>query len=166
VKTTLKRLAVLMFALVWPAVAVLGCATDESHGGGVPNGSCTYDYPIVELLYPAPGATTVPVNVGVLVYQGTYRGTPLAGSTSPASVPIALGPTTPPAITTVPTSVPSPFPSPAATPYQPLGGLAYAVSLPTLSPSTRYQVFATQNVGGCIQPGQTVQTNIGSFTTQ
>jgi hypothetical protein len=162
---TAKRLAILMLALALPAIA-LGCAVEESHGGAAPGGDCTYDYPAVELLYPIPGATGVPPNIGVLVYQGTYQGTPLAQSTSPANVPIALGVTAPPSIGTPPTSVPSPFPSPAATPYGPSGGSAYAVALPTLSPNTTYQVFATQNVGGCIEPGQTVQSHIGSFTTQ
>ena len=155
-KILFQYLATLLFL----GALVLGCSGNQRFTGV---GYCDHiDYtPAVQLLYPIPGATGVPVNIGVLVYRGTPLGTP----TSPASVPISLGVGPSPSITTEPTSVPSPLPSPAATPDQPNGSV-YAVALATLSPNTTYQVFATQNVGGCVKPGQTVVTNIGTFATQ
>jgi hypothetical protein len=147
-------------ALLFVSALVLGCSGNQPFTAVSTCGAIDY-YPVVQLLYPVPGSTGVPVDVGVLMYQGT----PIGASPGPASVPISLGVGPSPPITTVPTSVPSPLPSPAATPHQPAGS-AYAVALSTLSPDTVYQVFATQNVGGCVKPGMTVLTNIGTFTTQ
>jgi hypothetical protein len=151
--TVFRGLAALLFV----SSLVLGCSGNP----GVATCSAIFYYPEVQLLYPIPGSTGVPVDVGVLVYRGTTSHSPVAL----ASAPISLGVGPSPSITTVPTSLPSPLPSPAATPDQP-NGIPYAVALPTLSPNTAYQVFATQNVGGCVKPGMTVLTNIGTFTTQ
>jgi hypothetical protein len=149
-----------MLLLAFSIIAAGGCETDESHGGAVP-GECGQPVPIVQLLYPIPGSTNVPTEAGVLVYEGTYAGTALAHSTSPASVPIELVSGSAAPIDAQPTAVPQPIPSPAATPRPYNVGSAYAVALETLSPNTTYQVLATQT--GCF--GQLVRTNIGIFTT-
>ena len=109
--------------------------------------------PAVQQIYPLPGATGVPANVGLALYAGSQP------------FPISLsGPTK---VLTQATSLPSPLPSPAATP---LAGLqTYAVAFGTLSSASTYSVTTTFTSGAAcyppVSPHQVLLT-LGSFSTR
>lgn len=152
-----------VIALLTLAASLGGCSTAASYTGGSVCNHVSFS-PNVQQLYPSPGSISVLLNVGVLVYASTPNLQSVATSTpSSLSVPISLAIGAAPPITTVPTSVPSPFPSPAASPIGQSPSI-FAVTLPSLSPATTYQVLATQTIGGCVQPAL-VKTEIGTFTT-
>jgi len=121
--------------------------------------SCPAGGPAVielSLAYPIPNATNVPVNLGVVILSGAFRG--IVDVRSPVG-PVALG---------SPTSAPSPLPTPYATPLE-RGNVPYfAVPVPTLSPATTYTVSYVQigpanDPPSCVAPAT---VNAGSFTTR
>ncbi len=145
-----------------PAIAAAFCAALAAcSGNSPPNPTCNVAtiYPSVQLVYPIPGATAVPVGLTVLLYNVA------SNSSSLTSVPIglAIGASAP--VSTVPAPLPAPLPSPTATPAFATFTTS-AVSLSTLASATTYQVIATQYLDVCgTKTGKTQQANIGSFTT-
>ena len=105
-------------------VALAAC----SGGGSAPSGpNCQAARPNApQLLYPIPGTTAVPDNVGILIYEG-YPG--------PNTITLFNG-GLPPVATTA-TSLPSPLPTPFATPSS--SGTMYAVTFPTLASGVIFQ---------------------------
>jgi hypothetical protein len=136
------------------ALAFGGCQNNVGCGTAV------IARPLVQLLYPEPGATNVPADVGLMVFAGTFPAerTPIA---------LSIG-ANPPSIRTQPTGVPPTIPSPAATPNPDpsVQTLVYAVAVPALSSGTTYSVLATQTYSGCADNGLAVQANVGNFTTK
>lgn len=104
--------------------------------------------PLVLDVFPIPGATSVPDNVGVVIYASSQ------------TVPITLvsGTTK---IATQPTAVPSPLPSPAAT--QGPGFTEYAVSVPPLATATTYGIVASLTQDCAVGP---VEQTIATFSTK
>jgi hypothetical protein len=98
----------------------------------------------------------VPDDGAILIYDSA----PIRGHAA-SSVPILISIGSYANIRTMPTAVPSPLPSPASSPQASL----YAVALPTLEPSTTYQVYAKQKMG-CTNATGPGASYIGSFTTQ
>jgi hypothetical protein len=150
--------------IVLPVALALGIVLSAC-SGTQPQGAATcnvvYNYPNVQLIYPIPGTTNLPVGLTTLLYDIA----PNNGSTR-ATVPITLriGATAPIATKSVP--IPNPAPSPTATATYGNSTTA-AVALPRLSATTTYEVFATQYEDQCgVKTGKTLETDIGSFATQ
>lgn len=105
------------------------------------------------LLYPVPGATSVPDDLGIVIYAG-YSG---AGTITLAKNVAA------PKVHAVATAVPSPLPSPIASPID--GDIPkYAAAFPPLDPASTYTVIF--NSGGPTGPCENPITKLGSFSTQ
>lgn len=121
--------------------------------------------PIAELWlsYPQPGATSVPLNIGEIVFAGADTGyfgsdTVSVSSSTQATVPVGAF-----------TAAPSPMPTPFATPPNSSGNVPYeAVPIPTLSPSTTYNVSYTYRDWSSKPPSctQKITEQLGAFTTQ
>jgi hypothetical protein len=138
-------------------VALASCAKNDV-------GYCTAAilYPQLQLVYPAPGATDIPDDQGIVVYGGFTSGASI-------SVPITLQAGSSAPLTTFETSVPSPVPTPTASPFPNLNSQSqalYAVHLPTLASKTSYHVLAQIHYAVCGGGPQPFQADLGSFTTR
>ena len=143
----------LFFVLpVSSAFALSSC----SQGGGTTIGCPGGPYPVIQMLYPIPSATNIPTDVSRVVISAPY---PYSGSLA-TGVPIELRADSTASIEGIPTALPTTLPQSAATPDR--SGVDYAVSLPNLSESTTYHVFATTAIHQCEPPTQ----EIGMFKTQ
>jgi hypothetical protein len=146
-------------ASVAALVALVAC----SQNGSGPTCNAEIVYPFVELLSPQPGATGVSSGTQTLVLESIANG---SSGTGPVPITLSTGSAAP--IQTTPTGVPSPLPSGAASPAPGLNPspspVTFAVRVPSLNAGTTYNVFAQENIGGCVT-GKT-NANIGSFTTQ
>jgi hypothetical protein len=114
--------------------------------------------PQLSLVYPAPGATNVPTDVGLVVFEGNSSSLQIAMRSSSGAA-VALG---------APTAAPSPLPTPHAEPTGIIGGAYFAESVPALSPATTYTLSYTYSAYNGIPPacaGPQTQS-LGSFTTQ
>jgi len=146
---TVSAVAIAMLAMVLAA-----CNNSSSSGGGIgtPCPALVLAPPV--LLYPKPGATAVPLGVGVLILSniGSLGGSVTLTSATSGIAVGAFGP------------APSPLPSGAATP-QP-GATAQAASISQLSASNTYTVNFTGNSppGSSCGPLQAGGA-IGSFST-
>jgi hypothetical protein len=135
------------------ASALLAAGCSQSTSGFV---ACPYSPEVALLptmmLYPIPGATNVPDDVGIVIYAG-YSG---AGTISLAKNGAA------PRVRAVPTPVPNPLPVPIASPVD--GDVpTFAAAFPSLDPASTYTVtFNSGQSGACANP----KTNLGSFSTQ
>ena len=116
--------------------------------------------PFLFFAYPGDGATGVPTTVGRLVFGGFPNSSSAIAVTASPQNTVPVGPLAPAL---------SPLPSPLAT--QPPRGTGsvpyYAVSVPTLAPSTTYTVVHVYSDWSSSPPcTQTEHTTLGSFTTQ
>jgi hypothetical protein len=138
------------------AASLLGFTQDPGHCGPPP----PVPAPFLFFAYPGDGATGVPTTVGRLVFGGFPGSSSAISMTAAPQNDVQVGPLAP---------APSPLPSPLAT--QPPRGTGsvpyYAVSVPTLAPSTTYTVVHTYSAWSSSPPcTQTEHTALGSFTTQ
>ncbi|HEV3153717.1 MAG TPA: hypothetical protein VGZ02_07945 [Candidatus Baltobacteraceae bacterium] len=128
--------------------------------------SCGFPPPVpipeLWLSYPEPGATNVPLNVGEVIFVGIpsgFFGPDTVAITSSGGTSIPVGAFTAP---------PSPLPSPYAIPTGFSGNIPFsAVPVPTLSPSTTYNVSFSyidwaENPPSCRTH---VTQQLGAFTT-
>jgi len=151
------------------AAAVLLAACGGGGGRVTPHGTATCGPPIpgprpvLDLSYPEPNATGVPVNIGELVFVGFYQGVVgnavlNVAAASGAAVPVGAF---------VP--APSPMPTPYAIPPGWSGDIPFvAAPIPTLSPAATYTVTYTFTDDGGPPPACTVQVTAtsGAFTTK
>jgi hypothetical protein len=100
------------------------------------------------LVYPAPGSTGIPDDIGSVVIAGGAYSVSLQPATGPAVVSTTVVP------------VPSPMPSPSVA--IPPGTYAQAIAFPTLAQKTTYVVTSTEH-SAC---GFVDSRVLGSFTTQ
>lgn len=146
-----------------PIVAVLlaaACNSGSVHATATCGPPPPTAAPLNFLVYPQPGATNVPDDLGVLVVTndgGLVSSTSLQISSKTANVPLGAA-----------TSVPSPLPTPNA-----IGtGAEYmtlvAVPLPKLSPATAYAVSYRYDIYPASEPqcARFASSPIGSFTTR
>ena len=167
----MKTAEFLLFVASIPLLATCGGAT-----GGVPNRSqpnpqssatCPPPVPgprpVLDLSYPIPGSTAVPIDIGQVIFVGFYQG--VTGNAS-ISVLTASG-------TRVPVgafvAAPSPMPTPYAIPTGWSGNIPFvAAPVPTLSPSTTYNITYAFTDDGGAPPSCTSQVTetSGSFTTR
>jgi hypothetical protein len=146
--------ASIILALSIFAIVATGC------GGGAPAPSpttspCIYNppaLPVLNLIYPMPGATGVPTDIGVLVYAGSEN----------EAVDLEVGST--PFFSDGATIVPSPLPSPAATAGP--GEQLYAVKIGALAANTKYTALWTGELPTCGGAVEAETFPFGSFTTQ
>ena len=136
------------------AAALLAAGCSQSTSGFI---ACPYSPEVAllptMLLYPIPGATSVPDDIGIVIYAG-YDG---AGTITLAKT--AAGPK----VHAVATAVPSPLPSPIASPVD--GDVpTFAAAFPPLDPASTYAV--TFNSGGPSGACENPKTNLGTFSTQ
>jgi hypothetical protein len=145
-----KRILIAFSALSMFAVAacsnsakLLPCGTDVN----VP-------YITFNMIYPSPGATGVPDNLGAIDFAGDAEiDTPISLSAGATSITLeALQP------------VPSPAPTP--TPQNGYSEWSAAIPAPSLSASTTYTVKTTYTVTGTDCSPSTQTRTYGSFTTQ
>jgi len=119
---------------------------------GSPTSSCL---PIARpappiLVFPSPGATAVPTNVGKLIFS-YYSASDVVTVSTKSGVIVAQA-----------TMVPAPPPLPSSLPTPP--GVVYGmINIPTLSPTTTYAVVNTRTFTGAC--GGT-ETGNASFTTR
>jgi hypothetical protein len=122
---------------------------------------CPISTPFVDQLYPIPGATAVPTDVGQMVFasNGITRMELDAGEYPSGTI-----------VRTKQEPLPNPLPTPIATggPYIQYLPTRFAVSFTTLEAHTQYQVLAYTVPNPCYEgePFPSGWTNIGSFTTQ
>jgi len=147
--------------MVLTATLAAACSNDSIFGGGGGGGGGGSGTPCPALalappvlLYPKPGATSVPANLGILILSnvGPLSGAVTLTTTGSTVAAGSFGP------------APSPLPSGAATP-QPFA-TAQAASIPTLFASSTYSVNFTGNSPpgsscGPIQAGGA----LGTFST-
>lgn len=135
------------------ALAACGAGTVGALGTSSPAQpvSCNSPWPfppgLPNLDYPAPGATNVPDNVGVLIFQsfeGSYSASSFALTSASGNVQVTA------------TAVPSPLPTGLSS-----TSIYYALAIPNLATNTQYTVNYTF---GNICGQETLQ--LGSFTTQ
>lgn len=144
-KVILRALAALIVASA--VIGATGCGNSDPQ-------PCVENLPaepVIQLLYPMPGATNVPSGAGVAIFAGNGIKpiTLIAGSTT---------------ISTTLRAVPSPLPSPIATPGQILpSAKLFAVSFGPLARGTSYLAAAIEEPSS---PCGTVRFPLGSFTTQ
>jgi hypothetical protein len=139
-------------------VALAGCAKNDV-------GSCAAAilYPELQLVYPAPGATAIPDDAGIVVYGG------FTTNDASISVPITLQTGSAAPLATFETNVPSPVPTPTASPFVNLNSQSealYAVHPPALASNTSYHVLAQIHYLTCEGESQPFQADLGSFTTR
>jgi len=147
---------------LWFAALVIAtfaaCSSNTSSGATCSALGIPVPAPQPALAYPIPGAKNVPVDLGEVIFSGgSVLGTLFVRS--PLG-PIPLG---------SPAEAPSPLPTPYATPSNSSGYVGYfAVSVPTLSPATKYSVSVSYTGYSGLPPGcgDTVTFPLGSFTTQ
>lgn len=114
------------------------------------------------LSYPEPGATSVPTDIGEIVFAGddtNYFGPDTVNVSTPTQVSVPVGAFT---------AAPSPMPTPYATPAAQSGDVPYeAVPVPRLSPSTTYTVSYTYRDWANTPPSctQSITQQLGTFTT-
>lgn len=135
-------------------------------GTSSPAASCGFPVPgprpFLALSYPQPNGTSVPSNIGELIFVGFTQGvtgnaTVSMTASSGASVPLGG-----------PTSAPSPMPTPYAVPTGWSGNIPFvAFPVPELSAKTTYTLTYTyaDNTSPPVCAGQVTDT-AGSFTTQ
>jgi hypothetical protein len=156
----------LTFVFAFVTVAVLvACGGGADPNSPIATATCGPPPPSAPpslfLVYPMPGATGVPDDIGIVVVAGV-AGTSqdsVTLSSAGGSVPVGAF-----------TAAPSPLPTPHVTPGAQFGpGVAYsAVPVPTLSPATTYTVKNAypdwaDNPPSCTT---TVTQTLGTFTTQ
>ena len=162
--TEVRMMRVVRVSFVSSVVAVtllVACAGGATNPGVNPG--CGFPPPLPAppapyLIYPAPNATAVPDNAGVLVFGGPSASGPIAIFTSGVSVPIGAF-----------TAAPSPLPSPHATPGAQFSNYPYyAAPIPTLSPASTYTVTSSYQTWADTPPSctATATQTLGSFTTQ
>lgn len=143
-------------------LALAGLALLTACGGASP-ASCPPP-PVVPyqpptwLVYPAPNATSVPVNIGQLIVANGGQGITVTSLSAPA---VTVG---------APTAAPSPVPTPTATPPPNVYGPIAYESLPIsqLTPSQTYSVWFSELEWADNPPScqAMVTQKLGSFTTQ
>jgi hypothetical protein len=101
------------------------------------------------LMFPNPGATAVPTNIGRLLFIPYSTSDVVIVSTKSGVIVVEA------------TMVPAPSPPPSPLPT----GLVYGmINVPTLSPATTYAAAITRTFTGAC--GGTETDNVGSFTTR
>ncbi len=124
--------------------------------GGAPASSCYGPsslpaIPVMQLVYPAPGATNVPDQPGSIVVAFSAQMGAWDMLLQSTGTPVDIGTLGPP---------PSPLPSPAATP--PFANpVYYGVAAPQLNAATAYTVDLKETTLPCIPV-----SSLGSFTTR
>jgi hypothetical protein len=103
------------------------------------------------LVFPSPGATAVPTNVGKLIFSYSSASNVVTVSTKSGGIVVEA------------TMVPATAPLPSSLPT-PAGTIYGMINVPILSPSTTYAVVDTITVTGTC--GYTSTDDMGSFTTQ
>jgi hypothetical protein len=143
----------LSLALASLAIVLAACSNDSSFGGGgTPCPAIALAPPF--LLYPKPGASAVPVNVGLVILSnlGPLGGSVTLTTTGSTAAAGAFGP------------APSPLPSGAAT-AQP-GTSAQAATIPILFASSTYTVnFTGATATGSSCPPVQAGGALGTFST-
>jgi len=158
-----SALALVAFACVAFVAGCGGNSAPVSYATPFANGSCQPTLlppPSYALLFPQPGATSVPLATAAVYVNGFSTYNSALGQLQ--YVP-AANPTASPTVVTLAALQPtSTVPSPAAT-AQPGATTNYAVPLPTLSPNVTYQVYVVGTQGGNCP--QAFTSLAGSFTT-
>ena len=137
-------------------MTLLAAVVPAACGGAAPAFSCQGisnlpAIPVMQLVYPAPGATNVPDQPGSIVVAFSSQMGAWEMLLQSTGAPVDIGPLGPP---------PSPMPSPAATPFF-ANPVYYGVAAPHLDAATAYTVDLKETTLPCIPV-----SSLGSFTTR
>jgi hypothetical protein len=149
-------------------VALISLLTACAGAGDPPGLPCsTPVMGLVQLLYPVPNSTSVPIDAGVAIY-GIAQPFPNSGTIGgQGPFPITLS-ANGSQVQARPTSMPSPIPSPMATPIWPADQQSetYAVRLGPLTRGTTYTITATVPTFVCGTPDvKNFSQTLGTFVT-
>jgi hypothetical protein len=153
-----RRMRLLGTAALASAIVLTwaGCGSGGGTNPSAPTCGAAF-IPVVQQLYPMPGATDVSPAVGEMV---------LASSSEATEIWLDEVPHHGVAIPTHPRSVPNPLPSPAATPG-PDGTTTFAVAFRQLKAHKKYLVEAAEQQNpNCVADPHPFIVQIGTLTTQ
>jgi hypothetical protein len=162
-QTTPPRILLVAFAVTAAVAALAGCGGSTAKPN--PQATCgpppPVPLPVVDLVYPIPGASGVAPGIGLLVFYGFVElkpGNSIQLSDAAGTVPVGSV-----------TAAPSPLPTPNATPTNDGNFQQFAaVPVPRLAPGTTYRV-ALHYLGYADDPPAcqaTFTLKLGSFRTR